>query len=182
MMHRITEILQGRFMKHPLHPMFVHLPVGLWFAALISDIIFMVNGAPPFAASSYYCILLGLIGAALAIPTGLAEYVSIPRKTSPKRIAATHMALNVAITVLFLFSLISRHRLEDGIPTVITRGQFFVTIFANLLLAISGYLGGLLVYDHGIGFKPQLRGRPSEAVPPAAPTTPTGARRPTRAA
>lgn len=158
MIQRIKELLQGRFMKHPLHPLLVHLPVGLWVTALVSDIVFMANGSSAFAILSYYTILFGLIGAALAIPAGFAEYASIPRKTHPKRIATAHMLMNAAITVLFLANFLWRRNLEEGLPSVITRGQFFLTLFSDVLLTISGYLGGLLVYDHGIGFKPHLRG------------------------
>ncbi|MCM2277745.1 MAG: DUF2231 domain-containing protein [Oligoflexia bacterium] len=155
----IKEFLQGRFMKHPLHPLLVHIPVGLWVASFVSDIVYMANGSPNFAILSYFCILFGLIGAAIAVPAGMADYLSIPAETHPKRIATTHLMLNVIVTVLFLINFLSRRGLEEGVPGMITRGQFILTLFSIVLLGISGYLGGLLVYDHGIGFKPQLRGR-----------------------
>lgn len=155
----VKEFLQGRFMKHPLHPMLVHIPVGLWVIGFISDIVFFASGNSNFSLFSYYCILFGLIGAALAIPSGLAEYVSIPKETHPKRIATTHMLLNVVVSILFLINFLSRNGMEEGAPSLVTRGQFILNIFSIILLSISGYLGGLLVYDHGIGFKTHLRGR-----------------------
>ncbi|MCM2322955.1 MAG: DUF2231 domain-containing protein [Oligoflexia bacterium] len=161
----IKDFLQGRFMKHPLHPLLVHVPVGLWVACFVSDLVFMANGNPNFAVVSYYCILFGLIGAALAVPAGMADFLAIPSETHPKRLATTHMMLNVIVTVLFLINLLSRRGLEDGVPTLITRGQFILTVFSLAILGVSGYLGGLLVYDHGIGFKPQLRGRERAEAP-----------------
>lgn len=159
----IKEALQGRFMKHPLHPLVVHIPVGLWIASFISDIAFLIGGNPNFAIFSYYSLLIGLFGVALALPTGLAEFASIPRNTRPKQIATTHLVLNLVVSVLVLFNVLSRYNLEAGVPTLITRGQFVLSLVSIAILGVSGYLGGLLVYDHGIGFKPQLRGRHHEA-------------------
>jgi len=31
----VKELLQGRWMNHPLHPALAHIPTGLWPAALV---------------------------------------------------------------------------------------------------------------------------------------------------
>ena len=45
----IKEFLQGRAFNHPIHPMLVHLPVGLWVTSLILDILYLVNANSSFA-------------------------------------------------------------------------------------------------------------------------------------
>jgi uncharacterized membrane protein len=55
-----------------------------------------------------------------------------------------------------------------GVPTLVTRGQFFLSLLSVFLLSISGYLGGLLVYNYGIGYKPQLRDKPRDEIRRAA--------------
>ncbi|HLD99755.1 MAG TPA: DUF2231 domain-containing protein [Bdellovibrionota bacterium] len=150
-------LLQGRFMRHPLHPLLVHLPVGLWIGSLIFDIIFLASGNANLAIASYYSMLIGIIAVALAAPTGLADYVTIPANTRPKRLATTHMIMNVGITVLYLINLIVRRSAEGGVPTFVTTGQFIFSIICVVLLGISGYLGGLLVYNYGVGYR-----KPSE--------------------
>ena len=35
----LKGILQGKWLGHPLHPALVHLPTGLWPAALIFDLV-----------------------------------------------------------------------------------------------------------------------------------------------
>lgn len=155
----LRSFLQGRFMKHPLHPILVHLPVGLWTASLISDIAFLASGNSNFAVVSYYTILFGIVGAVLAVITGVAEYVAIPNDTKAKRIAATHMTLNIFVTLLYGVNFLARRSLEGGVPSLVTGGEFILSIFSVIVLGISGFLGGLLVYNYGIGFKPQLRDR-----------------------
>jgi uncharacterized membrane protein len=151
-------------MGHPLHPIFVHLPVGLWLASLGCDLIFMISGNPVMAAVSYYCILFGLIGVAFALPTGVAEYASIPFGTEPKRIAKLHMSLNLFATLLYIVGFFNRHGLEDGIPSLVTRGEIVLSTFSMAIVAASGYLGGILVYKYGIGMRPVPAAQPHAEV------------------
>jgi uncharacterized membrane protein len=154
----LKEFLQGRFMNHPLHPLLVHLPVGLWVASVVFDIAFMANHNPTVAAASFYCICIGLIGAFLALPTGFAEYLNIASKSTPKRLATAHMILNLAITGLFVINALSRYNINRGVPSLITGGQLTLSLLSILLLGVSGYLGGLLVFEFGIGYRPSERG------------------------
>jgi uncharacterized membrane protein len=162
------SILQGRFMNHPLHPMLVHLPIGLWVVSFIFDICFLSTANGAFAQASWYCMLIGLIGAGLAAVAGLADYVDIPRNSLPRRVATSHMVINLIVTGLFLINLIIRHKATGAVPTLVTRGQFFLSLFTILLFSVAGYLGGLLVYNYGIGFKPQLRDKSRDDIRRAA--------------
>jgi uncharacterized membrane protein len=153
----LKELLQGRFINHPLHPIFVHLPVGLWVTSLILDIVYMANHQSIFAQTSFYCILIGLIGASLAIPTGFADYLSIRSKTVAKRLATAHMLLNIAVFGLFFYNIISRYALSDQVPMQVTGMQLGLSILCVLLLGVSGYLGGLLVFEYAIGYRPEER-------------------------
>lgn len=148
--------------------MFVHLPVGLWIVSFIFDICFLSTANGAFAQASWYCMLIGLIGAGLSAISGLAEYVDIPRNSLPRRVATSHMVINLVVTGLFLVNLLIRHHISDAVPTLVTRGQFFLSLFSVFMLSISGYLGGLLVYNYGIGFKPQLRDKPRDEIRRAA--------------
>ncbi|OFZ19628.1 MAG: hypothetical protein A2X94_17455 [Bdellovibrionales bacterium GWB1_55_8] len=149
----IKSILQGRFLGHPLHPIIVHLPVGLWVASFIMDIIHLASGAPGPAIASYYSILIGLVAVLLAAPTGLADFLSIPARTRPKRIAATHAIANVGITVIYFVNFVWRMGPGGSAPTTVTTAQFIVSLVSVILLSASGYLGGLLVYQYGVGYR-----------------------------
>lgn len=158
----LKEILQGRFMRHPLHPVLVHFPIGLWPTSFFLDLAYLGGGASTLAEVSYYCILIGLIGAALAIPTGLAEFIAIPWDTIPKRISLLHLILATTATALYLMNFLSRPEPGSEAPVLITTGQVLLSFLSLVILSVAGYLGGLLVYNYGIGFKPQLRGRGKE--------------------
>lgn len=159
------SILEGRFMNHPLHPILTHFPIGFWVGSFIFDVMFFFTARGAFAIASYYCILFGLVGAAFAVPAGFADYTEIPKNSVPKRIANTHLIINSVIALFYIANVYSRFKLENASPDYITRGQFLLSIFSLVLLGISGYLGGLLVYAYGIGYKPQLRDQKHDQRP-----------------
>jgi uncharacterized membrane protein len=64
------------------------------------------------------------------------------------------MALNLAAVLLFGLNVALRWRSEGH------EGPLLLTLLGNVLIAASGWLGGEMVYRHGVGV---------DAAPPAAP-------------
>jgi uncharacterized membrane protein len=157
----IKEFFQGRFLPHPLHPLLVHLPVGLWVGSFVFDIIGLATGDPVTARAmvltSWYTILVGVIAAVPAAAAGLAELVDIPSNTEPFRLGLTHMTLNVLLLLGYVIQLVARSK---GAPVVST-GIFVFNLLEIVVLLISGYLGGKLAYEYRIGSR-----APSEVPKP----------------
>jgi nitrite reductase/ring-hydroxylating ferredoxin subunit/uncharacterized membrane protein len=145
------RLLQGRPLGHPLHPMLVHLPIGLWFLSFALDVIALFTdpggdaGSTALAKATFYLLVLGLAGALLAIVTGFADYMDV-RKDHPARGTATwHMALNLAAFVVFGLSALLRLDVTGFalMPAI-------VSAVGIVLVGVSGYLGGVMVYDDGL--------------------------------
>jgi|GEM_PF-3669344 len=167
----MKEFLQGKSIHIPLHALMVHIPIGLWVTSFILDTIYLLDGSHPVAAASYYCILIGLIGAGLAIITGLADRArlpkdsQIPRNIHLRRLTATHMVINLVVTTLYLLNLFSRYAIGqriaenilEPVPSIITGGQFILSIFSIILLGMSSYIGTLLTYRYGVGLNLVLK-------------------------
>ena len=96
----LKNILQGKWLGHPLHPAIVHLPAGLWPAALLFDVLscWMEWGGNPLVRTSFACIAGGLIAVTIAVPTGLSEWVEIKPGRPARRIGIYHLILNVIAT------------------------------------------------------------------------------------
>lgn len=147
----LKHILQGRWLGHPLHPALVHIPTGLWPAALLFDAIATAGGGGnAMLRTSFACIAGGLLVATLAIPTGLAEFVEIKPGRPARRIGVYHMILNLIATTLFAINLWLRWNNWRDAWTV-TPLQLTLSVLGVLVLFVSGYLGGRLAYDRGIG-------------------------------
>lgn len=137
--------------KHPLHPMLVAFPIGLWVFSLVCDVIYMAGEDAAWGATALYTMVGGTIGGLLAAVPGFIDYLSIT-DDRVNRIATWHMVLNLTIVGLFVINILLRLQNPPG-----AFGPFALSLIANLLLIVSGWLGGHLVYVHGMAVEPQSR-------------------------
>src|SRR5690349_7730324 len=108
------EFLQGKWLGHPLHPALVHVPTGLWPAALVFDALNQTGdpavtvtsiGHVAMARCAFCCIAGGLVASLGAVPTGLADFTGIKREKPAWKLAVVHFILNVIIFIAFLVNL-----------------------------------------------------------------------------
>jgi uncharacterized membrane protein len=130
--------------KHPLHPMLVGVPIGLWVFALVCDVVHALNGNGVWQSVGTYCIAGGIVGAILAAVPGLIDYFSID-EAEMRRIANLHLAVNLGAVVLFAINLWLRFRLpaDSFLPLVLS-------IAGVLAMGVGGWLGGEMVYVKGM--------------------------------
>lgn len=131
--------------KHPLHPMLVVFPIGLWIFSLISDFVFLLGGDVAWNDVAFYTMAGGLIGALVAAVPGFIDMFSI---SDPKvgKLAWTHMILNLIAVAIFALSFYLRLGNTAGAVLPI-----LLSVAGVLLLAASGWLGGEMVYVYGMG-------------------------------
>lgn len=136
-----------KLLGHPIHQMLIVFPLGLLATAVIVDIVYFATDALIFAEVSYYLIVAGLIGGAIAAPFGFIDWAAIPRNTRAKRIGAMHGIGNVVVLLLFLASALLRLALPSAPPATA-----YVCSFAGAaLVLVTAWLGGELVDRLGIG-------------------------------
>jgi uncharacterized membrane protein len=132
---------------HPLHPIFVTIPIGLWSFAPICDLIYLFGwGDASWKTAAFYCVGGGLVGAVPAIVTGLIDY-SIVQGAAAQLTAKFHLILNTVVSLLFIVSFVLRYaefKASFGLFPVI------LTIVGAGLLGISSWLGGELVSRFGV--------------------------------
>jgi uncharacterized membrane protein len=128
--------------------MLVGFPIGLWVFSLVSDVIHMGSRNPIWSDIAFYAMAAGLVGALAAAPFGLLDYLAMSNRHAAKT-ATLHMALNVALVVLYGFNLFLRaHALPGAFLPI------FLSAIGAAILACSGWLGGELVYVHRVGVNP----------------------------
>src|SRR5947199_4666720 len=158
----LKDFLEGKPLGHPIHPMLVHFPIGLFFLSLLLDIAsFVFPNVPNLVLASFYAISLGVITALLAAVPGFADYTDIRRDHPGKRTATAHMVLNLIVVALYAINLAVRFSADVDLR--VHPLAFLLSLVGVALLSVSGYLGGQLVYDEGIGV-----GRHKTHMPPPA--------------
>jgi len=130
--------------KHPIHPMLVALPIGLWVVALVCDVVRAAGGSANWGTVAMYCVAAGIAGALLAAVPGLTDYFSI-NEAEMKRIGTLHLAVNLGAVAIFAINLWLRFRLppESSLPLALS-------IIGVLAIGLGGWLGGEMVYVKGM--------------------------------
>jgi uncharacterized membrane protein len=130
--------------NHPIHPMLVALPIGLWIFALVCDVMRAAGGSANWGSVALYCIAAGIVGALLAAVPGLIDYFSID-EAEMKRIGTLHLAINLGAVVLFAINLWLRFR-----PSSQTNLALALSVIGVLAIGVGGWLGGEMVYVKGM--------------------------------
>ena len=136
--------------KHPIHPMLIVFPVGLWIFSLICDLI-ALRAAPEsvWSTMAFHTMVGGLVGALAAAVPGFIDLLSLADRQI-KRIAVIHMAINLAVVALYAMNI----WLRASDPTSMSTGMstpVLLSIIGVALLFVSGWLGGQMVHVYGVG-------------------------------
>ena len=147
---------------HPLHPIFVTIPIGLWSFVPVCDLMYHSGwGDDSWKKAAFYCLVGGIAGAVPAIITGLIDY---PLASDPRasKVATFHLIFNLLTTLMVAISAWLRWRefptppgvLHSGLPATQTAAYtltpVFISLAAVVLAGVSGWLGGELVSRFGI--------------------------------
>ena len=156
----LKDFLEGKPLRHPVHPMLVHFPIGLFILSLILDLASLVfPSVPNLVRDSFYAMLVGTITALIAAVPGFVDYTDIRSDHPAKRIATAHMTLNLIVVALYGINLGVRSSMlaDSKIPPL----PLVLSLVGVALLSASGYLGGRLVYDEGISVGRHKRRTPT---------------------
>ncbi len=132
------DVLTGRWLGHPTHPMVVAVPMGCWFAAALVDL-FGGDGSQRIARR---LTAVGTVAAAPAVASGTADWLDT--SGGERRVGTVHAIANVAATTLFGASWLARRANRTGVGRVLSATGLAV-------MGAGGYLGGHLAYARGVG-------------------------------
>ena len=149
--------------RHPLHPMLVPIPIGLWIGSLACDLWAHLSPSPPawLPMVAFVTMAGGVIGALVAAVPGLVDALSL--RHAPKRVAMVHMTINLLVVLLYLVNLRLRWSGNQSLAPLA------LSLIGVLGIGISGWLGGKMVYQHRVGVDetPQPLEPGQDEAPPA---------------
>lgn len=131
---------------HPFHPMLVTVPIGAWLMAVIFDIVAFAGDDPAaFTTGARWLYGLGVLAAVAAAVFGLLDYTRLTPGTRARRIATIHLVLNLSAVAIFTVAWALHLGSDDPSAVGLALG-----IVGLLGVSVSGFLGGELVYRHGV--------------------------------
>ena len=134
---------------HPSHPPLTDATIGIYTFATVAALADVLSISDDAATHGWWLALaVGLITTVATALTGLVDWLSITRGTPLWRTATSHMVAMLSATVFFLIALIVG---KDSFDTGdVTAGPLILTLLGFALLTLGGWLGGTVVYVHGM--------------------------------
>lgn len=139
---------RARLLGHPIHPMLVPIPIGLFLLALVFDLVVIAGGPRALGLGSFWAIAGGVVGGLSAAVFGLIDWTAIPSRTRAKGVGLLHAGANVTVVGLFAVAWLTRLGSADRVPTWTAVG---LEIAGVALMLVAGWLGGELVDRLGVG-------------------------------
>ena len=137
----------ARIAGHPIHPMLVPFPIVCFIGALLTDIVYWRSANVMWADFSAWLLAAGLVGGTLAAIAGLIDFLG-SRTIRAQKPAWPHMIGNVVAMGLAVVNMFVHSR--DAWTSVVPTG-LILSAATVVILMITGWLGGSLVYRHGVG-------------------------------
>jgi nitrite reductase/ring-hydroxylating ferredoxin subunit/uncharacterized membrane protein len=131
----LRDLLNGRWLGHPLHAVLTDAPIGILFLVIVFDVL-----GEPFAA--LVALGLGILAMLAAALAGFADYADTDGRARDR--ATLHSTLMVLALVGYLVSLFLRVGNDGAPPAAIT-----TSVVSFLVLAAGAYVGGDVVYMLG---------------------------------
>jgi nitrite reductase/ring-hydroxylating ferredoxin subunit/uncharacterized membrane protein len=133
---RGRDLLHGRWLGHPVHPLMVQVPIGSWLSAAILDL------RPGRSREASLLVGVGLAAAAPAAVAGAVDWAELHRQQM--RVGLAHALANTAAVGLYATSLACRLKGRGAAGRV----YGFLGLSA---VGLGGALGGHLAYRQASG-------------------------------
>lgn len=155
-----------------IHPSIVHFPIAVLPLAIGADLLGRLTGSRALSQAGRALMPIAAAGAAVSAATGLIAQEEVNASGVAGDILVTHRNLNLSLTAITALMAVRRWG-EDEAGT----GYLALGLAGLGALSYSAYLGGKMVYEHGVGVKPAdgLAHGDSPAISPS--EAPSAARR-----
>lgn len=139
---------------HPLHPMLIALPIGLFAWTLVADIVYAGSGRThEWYSIAFWSGIAAIVTALLAALPGFGDYFTMAVHSDARGMATAHMLLNLSVVALYFVAMLLM--LGDG---AVRGGQQVAVLILHIigvgLLLLSGWLGGEMVFRHHLAMIP----------------------------
>ncbi|HKG44741.1 MAG TPA: DUF2231 domain-containing protein [Gaiellaceae bacterium] len=151
---------------HPIHPPLTDATIGAYTAATVMGLASVIGIAETSAAHGWWlALVVGLIATSLTALTGFADWLTITWGSPMWWTATWHMGSMLTATVFFLIAALVGHSgYNDGAVEAL---PFILTVVGFVFLTAGGWLGGAIVYVHGMRVLSLPDEPPDRAAAPA---------------
>ena len=143
----LRELIQGRPIDRPTHPMLIHFPIAFYLGALGLDVLSRAGRFPAAPVAATWLLLGALGGFVAASTTGLVDRSTMRPGSRIKKVATRHMLVQFAAAGLFVAALAIRWSGRHD-----PRSSFVwiaLEAIGVLVMMVGADIGGTMVFKMG---------------------------------
>jgi uncharacterized membrane protein len=145
---KVSYLLKGP-PGHPLHPPLTDVTIGTYTFATIAAFLNSVGLVGKNATSGWWiALVVGLCSTALTATTGFIDWIEIEWGSTVWKKATWHLSVMLAASGAFLAATLVGHACYTS--GSVGAGAFILTLVGFGLLTLGGWLGGSIVFVHGM--------------------------------
>lgn len=145
MSHLLYDLLALMGYSHPVHPVLVHLPVGMSIGAFCFWLMAVITGRPIYRTTAYQAIVLAFISIFFTIPVGVFDWQRFYGEAWLFEIKMKLALASLYFVIVALAVIVGRRHKDSPVMPVL----YFSSVMTVMGL---GFFGGQLVYQ---GFTPK---------------------------
>jgi uncharacterized membrane protein len=152
---------------HPLHPPLTDATIGAYTVAAVLAFFSKIGVSSHATATGWWlALLVALVITGLTATTGFVDWLEIECATPLWKTATLHLLTMVTATGVFLGALLWGHK--GYTHAAVESGPFALTLIGFGLLTLGGWLGGSIVFVHGMRVLSLVDEPTARAVAPVA--------------
>jgi uncharacterized membrane protein len=145
---KLAYLIKG-FPGHPLHPPLTDVTIGTYAFAAVAAVLSKIGVAEHGTASAWWiALVVALLSTALTATTGFVDWIDLEWGSETWRTATLHMTAMLCASGVFLAAALVGHHayVHHGVSTI----GLVLTLAGFAVLTLGGWLGGAVVYVHGM--------------------------------
>ena len=145
---KLSYFLKG-LPGHPLHPPLTDATIGTYTAATAFGVLGALGVSEHNTATAWWlALVVGLVVTVATALTGFVDWLGITWGSPLWRTATLHLFSMLTATVFFLLAAIFGH--GGYVDGEMTAGSLILTLVGFGFLTLGGWLGGTIVFVHGM--------------------------------
>lgn len=145
---KLSHLVKG-LPGHPLHPPLTDATIGIYTAAAAFGLLSVLGVSERNTAAAWWLALIaGLVVTGPTALAGFIDWLDITWGSPLWRTATVHMFSMLTATTFFLLAAIFGH--PGYVDGEVTGGSLVLTLVGFGFLTLGGWLGGTVVFVHGM--------------------------------
>jgi uncharacterized membrane protein len=162
---KLSYLIKG-LPGHPLHPPLTDATIGTYTVATVLGVLGALGLTEANMAKGWWlALIVGLIITGPTALTGLVDWLTLTWGSELWKTATLHLLSMVSATVFFLLAAIFGH--GGYVDGDVTGGSLVLTLIGFGLMTLGGWLGGSVVFVHGMRVLSLVEEPTERAVAPA---------------